>query len=318
MLLLRYLLCGPARCILALRYRLYVDGLDKVRGLKGPVLILPNHPAYIDPAIVLTALWPALKPRPLVFETMFRNWLLWPFAKLLNALRVPDLDSHASAQAHGEAQTAVKAVIDGLKKGENFILWPAGHIQRGGVEVLGGARALTEILQAVPEATVVLVRTTGLWGSMFSYAATGKQPALTSVLFSGLGMILANLLFFAPRRRVELTLEKLDRSLLPELKREKINPWFEEWYNSKGQSKPVFVRYHFLFGRRQFEFPKPEGLGAVDLGKIKQETKEAVNHLIADKLHRPLTEPEQKPEITLDQLGLDSLDRMDVMLQVEQ
>lgn len=318
MLLLRYLLCGLARCILALRYWVHVDGLDKVRGLKRPVLILPNHPAYIDPAIVLNALWPALKPRPLVFETMFRNWLLWPFAKLLNALRVPDLDSHASAQAHGEAQTAVKAVIDGLKKGENFILWPAGHIQRGGTEVLGGARALTEILQAVPEATVVLVRTTGLWGSMFSFAATGKQPALTSVLFSGLGMIFANLLFFAPRRQVDLSLEKLDRSQLPELKREKINPWFENWYNSQGQSKPVFVRYHFLFGRRQFEFPKPEGLGAVDLGKIKPETKEAVNHLIADKLHRPLTEPEQKPEITLDQLGLDSLDRMDVMLQVEQ
>ena len=32
---------------------------------------------------------------------------------------------------------------------------------------------------------------------------------------------------------------------------------------------------------------------------------------------RPLTEQEQKPETTLDQLGLDSLDRMDVMLHVD-
>ena len=165
MLLLRYLLCGLARCVLALRYRLHVDGLDKVRGLKGPVLILPNHPAYIEAAIVLGVLWPSLKPRPLVFDTMFRNLLLRPFAKLLNALRVPDLDSHASAQSHEEAQAAINAVIDGLKKGENFILWPAGRIQRGGVEAIGGARAATEILRAVPEANVVLVRTTGLWGS---------------------------------------------------------------------------------------------------------------------------------------------------------
>jgi long-chain-fatty-acid--[acyl-carrier-protein] ligase len=318
MLLLRYLVWGLARCVLALRYRLHVDALEQAQGLKGPVLILPNHPAYIDPALVLAALWPALKPRPMVFETMFRNPLLWPVSKLLNALRVPDLDSQASSQAREEAQTAVNAVIDGLKKGENFILWPAGRIQRGGVEVLGGARALTDILQAVPEATVVLVRTTGLWGSMFSFAATGKQPALTTVLFSGLGVILANLLFFAPRRRVDLTVEKLDRSQLPELRREKINPWFENWYNSKGQSQPLFVPYHFLFGRREFEFPKLDGLGEVDLSKIKPETKEAINHLIADKLHRPLTEQEQKPETTLDQLGLDSLDRMDVMLQVEQ
>jgi long-chain-fatty-acid--[acyl-carrier-protein] ligase len=153
---------------------------------------------------------------------------------------------------------------------------------------------------------------------MFSFAATGKQPALTKVLFSGLGLIVANLLFFAPRRRVDLTVENLDRSQLPELRREKINPWFEDWYNSKGQSQPLFVPYHFLFGSREFEFPKLDALGEVDLSKIKPETKEAINHIIADKLHRPLSEQEQKPETTLDQLGLDSLDRMDVMLQVEQ
>jgi 1-acyl-sn-glycerol-3-phosphate acyltransferase len=56
MLLLRYLLRGLARCVLALRYRVQVDGLDKVRGLTGPVLILPNHLAYIDSVIVLAAL----------------------------------------------------------------------------------------------------------------------------------------------------------------------------------------------------------------------------------------------------------------------
>jgi acyl-CoA synthetase (AMP-forming)/AMP-acid ligase II/acyl carrier protein len=318
MLLLRYLLCGLARCVLALRYRLHVDGLDQVRGLKGPVLILPNHPAYIDPVIVLAALWPALKPRPMMLETMFKNPVLWLFPKLLNAVQVPDLDAHASAEAHEQAQTAVKTLIDGLKKGEHFLVWPAGRIQRAGVEVLGAARALTDILQAVPAATVVLVRTKGLWGSMFSCAPTGKAPGLAKVLFAGLGMLLANLLFFAPRRRVEVTLEKLDRGQLPELQREKINPWFENWYNSGGQSQPVFVRHHFLFGPRQFEFPKPDSLGAVDLSKIKPETKEAVAHIIGDKLHRPLTESEQKPEITLDQLGLDSLDRMEVMLQVEQ
>src|SRR5579859_6530013 len=121
MVFLRYVFCGLARCVLALRYRLRVHGLEQVRDLKGPVLILPNHPAYIDPVLVLAAVWPALKPRPLVFEMMFTNPVLWPFAKLLNALRVPDLDTQASAQAREEAQKAVNAVIDGLKNGENFI-----------------------------------------------------------------------------------------------------------------------------------------------------------------------------------------------------
>jgi long-chain-fatty-acid--[acyl-carrier-protein] ligase len=318
MVLLRYLFWAWGRCIQALRYRVRVYGLEQVQGLKPPVVILPNHPAYMDPVLVLLALWPALKPRPLVFETMFRNPILWPFTKLLNALRVPDLDTQASAKAREEAQTAVNTVIAGLKKGENFILWPSGRIQRGGVEVIGGARALTDILQAVPEATVVLVRTTGLWGSTFSYAPTGKQPQITKLLFVGLGWLFANLLFFMPRRNVDITIEKLDRGKLPELQREKINPWFENWYNTNGQSQPIFVPYHFLFGAREFEFPKPGAGGEVDLSMIKPETREAVNQIIADKLHRPLTEEEQKPETTLDQLGLDSLDRMDVMLHVEQ
>lgn len=322
MVWLRYVLWALFRCAVTLRYRLRVHGREQVKGLKGPVLVLPNHPAYIEPALVLAALWPDLKPRPMVFETMFKNPLLWPISKILNALRVPDLDSQASTQARAEAESAVQAIIDGLKRGENFILWPAGRIQRGGprggVEVIGGARAVTDILKAVPEATVVLVRTTGVWGSMFSFAWTGTQPALTKVMLTSLGLVLANLFFFMPRRRVEMQVEKLDRSKLPELERSKLNPWLENWYNTGGQSEPIFVPYHFQFGARVYEFPKPDDAGEIDLSKIKPETRDAVTKIVADKLKRPLNDAEQQPEITLDQLGLDSLDRMDIMLAVEQ
>src|SRR5262245_30970670 len=318
MLVLRYIFWALLKFVFGLRYRVRVHGLDRVRGLKGPVLILPNHPGYVDPPLVYLSLWPTLKPRPMAFELLFRNPLLWPFAKLINAVRIPDVDAQASAQLRGEAQTAVKVVIDGLKNGENFILWPSGRIQRRGVEVLGGSRALTDILKAVPEANVVLVRTTGIWGSMFSFAQTGKHPELTKLLFRGLGLFLANLIFFTPRRQVDIAVEKLDRGALPELTREEINPWFENWYNTGGQSEPVYVPYHFLFGARTFDFPKPSDLEDIDLSKVKPETKEAVYQLLEDKLHRPLSESERAPESTLDQLGLDSLDRVDLMLQVEQ
>src|SRR5262249_13639383 len=55
-----------------------------------------------------------------------------------------------------------------------------------------------------------------------------------------------------------------------------------------------------------------------DLGRVKPQTRAEVNQILADKLKRPLTEDEQRPETTLDQLGLDSLDRMEVTLAVEQ
>src|SRR6516164_460401 len=117
---LRYLVWIAARVILSLRYRVQVHGLEQLRGLHGRTLILPNHPGMIDPPLVLTALWPALRPRPMLYEGNFRSRLLRPLMGLLNAVRIPDLQ-RPDVQASAQAQRAVEAVIDGLKKGENHI-----------------------------------------------------------------------------------------------------------------------------------------------------------------------------------------------------
>jgi long-chain-fatty-acid--[acyl-carrier-protein] ligase len=316
LLLLRYVLWGVTRLLLPLRYRLRVHGLDAVRRLPGPLLILPNHPGLVDPLLVLAGIWPALKPRPMLYEGNFRG-LLRPVMRLLNAVRVPDL-GQASVNARERARQAVAGVIEGMRKGENLILWPAGHIEHDGAEHLGGARTLADVLQEVPEATPVLIRTRGVWGSMFSYARTGQHPRLGRRLLVGAGWILANLVFFAPRRRVDVTLEPIDRRELPDLRRETLNPWFEARYNPDGPEKPTYVPYHFLFGPRTYEFPAVGGLAGADPARVKPETREAVAHIVADKLGRPLTEGEQNPETTFDQLGLDSLDGMEVTLRVEQ
>jgi long-chain-fatty-acid--[acyl-carrier-protein] ligase len=317
MVLLRYALWLLARVVLWLRYRVRVHGLDRVRGLKGPILVLPNHPGYVDPALVLTALWPALRPRPMLAEGMFRNPILYPVMKLLRAVRVPDLE-RASAQARQRTEQAVAEVAAGLRRGENFLVWPAGHVERDGAEHLAGARAAAEILQAAPEAQVVLLRTRGVWGSMFSFARTGKAPRLGRIALKGIGLLLANLLFFTPRRRVEMTLEPVDRAGLPEPRRETLNPWLEAWYNAGGPETPTFVPYHFLFGPRTYEFPRTRGLAGAEPGELKPETRSAVADILSRKLGRPLTPQEERPETTLDQLGLDSLDRMEVSLAVEQ
>lgn len=315
---LRYLLCLLARLFLSLRYRVHVRGLEQIRNLKGPVLVLPNHPGLNDPLLVLATIWPSLKPRPMVYEGNFKNPFMYLLMKLLNAVRVPALDQ-ASTKARVRAQEAVDVVIAGLRNGENHILWPAGHMQHDGKERLGGARALADILQAVPQATLVRIRTRGLWGSMFGFAQTGEHPNLIGRYAAGLGWLLANLIVFAPRRQVEITIERIDREHLPELRRETLNPWLEAWYNDNdGPETPTYVPYHFAFGRRTFEFPQLRSLEEVDVAQIKPAIREAVAHTIADKLGRPLTDDELKPETTFDRLGLDSLDRMELTLRIEQ
>src|SRR5579875_669895 len=315
---LRYCVWLLTRLFLALRYRVCVHGREQLRGLKGPVVVLPNHPALVDPLLVLTVIWPILKPRPTIYEGNFANPFLSFLARLFNAVFVPALEQ-ASTKARQRAQRAVEAIIAGLRKGENHILWPSGRLQSDGMERLGGARAVADILQAVPEAEVVLVRTRGVWGSMFSYAQTGQHPHLIGRYAAGLGWLLANLFLFAPRRRVDITLEHIQRSRLPELRRETLNPWLEAWYNENdGPEQPTYVPYHCLLGRRTFDFPKMRSLERIEPSQIKPEIREAIAHMIADKLGRPLSAEELKPDTTFDQLGLDSLDRMELNLHVEQ
>jgi long-chain-fatty-acid--[acyl-carrier-protein] ligase len=316
MLLLRYLLWALSRFTLALRYRIRVRGLKQLRGLRG-ALILPNHPGYIDPAILITILWPSLRTRPMMWEGSGGNKFFAFLIKLTNAIPIPDL-SRASKRARAQAEKALDATAEALHRGENVLMWPAGQVYRGGREAIGPARAPAEILRRAPDAPVVLVRTRGVWGSSFSYAYTGKPPLLGKRLLAGIGWLFANLLFLMPRRKVEITLERVEHARLPELTRDKLNPWLEQWYNAPGPEEAAYVPYHFFLGPRRYDYPEPGGLSAAELGKVQPQTREEVNKILVAKLRRPLTPEEDQPQTALDQLGLDSLDRMEVTLNVEQ
>ncbi len=316
---IRWALWLLAHLVVPLRYRVRFHGWDRVHGLKGPVLLLPNHPGYIDPILFLTYFYGTFRPRPVLFEDNFRTPVLRPLVTLLRAVPIPELDRPSQA-AHEAAEQAVAEVIAGLRRGENIALWPAGRVQHDGVERLGAARALTDILQAVPDATIVLVRTRGVWGSMFTWARTGRTPDLGRCFRDGLLWLAANLLCFMPRRRVDVTVELLDRGELPELERDPINRWFEAWYNADGPERPTYVPYHVLFGPRTYEFPAGPAPAASEAAsdRVRPETRAAVVEILADKLGRSPAADELQPGTHLDDLGLDSLQRMELALAVEQ
>lgn len=304
------------RCVLRLRYSVRVVGLEKLRGLTGPTLVVPNHPGYIDPPLVLTHVRFGQAVRPVVTAGMYRRAILYPFMRLVQALEVPNL-TEQSRGAHQRTLAMIDAMVAGLQRGESFLIYPAGRVQHGGVEVVGASRAVSDILERFPEANLVLVRTRGVWGSMFTYARTGKAPKLGQCLLRGAGWILANLVFFAPRRKITMTVELLDRSTLPDLTREHLNRRLEDWYNQEGREEPVFVPSHFLFGPRRFDFPDLEAAELPDAEKIKPATRAAVNEMIEHRLGRPLSDDERRAATPLDEIGLDSLGRMEIALEIE-
>ncbi|MFZ5828924.1 MAG: 1-acyl-sn-glycerol-3-phosphate acyltransferase, partial [Planctomycetota bacterium] len=304
------------RWLLGLRYRVRVTGLDALRDVKGPTLVMPNHPGYIDPPLVLANVRLGRPVRPMVYAGTFRNPVLYPMMRFVDALEVPDLADHSQSSQERTRET-IDAIVAGLVRGESFLVYPSGRIQRQGREVVGAARAASEILSRVPEANVVLVRTEGVWGSMFTFAQTGKLPELGRCMLRAVGWMAANLLFFAPRRDVRMTIEVVKREDLPGTERDRLNRFLEEWYNRGGPREPVYVPCHRLFGPRDFAYPALTGSGLVDCSKVRPETRKAVNEMVEERLGRTLAEEEALADATLDVIGLDSLERMDVALAIE-
>jgi acyl-CoA synthetase (AMP-forming)/AMP-acid ligase II/1-acyl-sn-glycerol-3-phosphate acyltransferase/acyl carrier protein len=305
------------RPLTRLRYRIDIDGLDKLRALQGPALVLPNHPGHIDPVLVMTQLGGEIPLRPLVVSFMFRPFYLNPLMRFIDALEVPDMVEH-SHDAREKIQPLIDSVIAGLDRGGKFLIYPSGRVERNGLEQIGSTRAVPDILTQRPDTTLVLVRTVGVWGSMTTYAPSGKEPSLPEKFLKSVGILAANLLFFTPRRRVKMTVEIVDPKSLPGTTREKLNPWLEQWYNQGLTTEPTFVPYHFLFGPRTFDYPKPKGGLDVPLDKITDHTWKAVFDLLHEKIKRPLADDEKNPATLLENLGLDSLDRMDLAQTVEQ
>jgi acyl-CoA synthetase (AMP-forming)/AMP-acid ligase II/1-acyl-sn-glycerol-3-phosphate acyltransferase/acyl carrier protein len=316
-MLVQFFLRYIGRPLTWLRYRVRVEGLEKLREVRGPLLVLPNHPGHIDPVLIMTQIGAEIPLRPLVVSFMYRPFYLNPLMRFINALEVPDMVQQ-SQSARDQIEPLIRTVVDGIDRGEKFLIYPSGKIERNGLEQIGWTRAVPDILTQRPETTVVLVRTVGVWGSMTTVAPTGSEPSLPLRFVQALGILAANLLFFAPRRRIKITVEIFKAKDLPGLTREKLNPFIESWYNKGLSTLPVFVPYHFAFGPRTFEYPKPKSAFEVPLDKITPATQKAVHDILEEKLKRPLTADEEKPATLLENLGLDSLDRMDLAQIIEQ
>ena len=155
--------------LISLRYRVRVVGLNEIarRGTRG-ILFLPNHPALIDPVIVMAWLQ-RFAPGALAdkdqIDRPFVRWL----ARRIGVRPIPDMTKYG-AVARDEIRDAIRQCADGLRRGENLLLYPSGRVYRRRLEDIGASRSAGRLLDLAPDVRIVLVRTTGLWGSSFSWA----------------------------------------------------------------------------------------------------------------------------------------------------
>jgi 1-acyl-sn-glycerol-3-phosphate acyltransferase len=154
----------------------------------------------------------------------FIRWL----ARRVQVLPIPAVTKD-KPQTISQIRRVMEQCAAILRQGDNLLLYPAGGICRQSQEKIGNHSAVHTILQQAPQVRVVLVRTSGLWGSGFSWAS-GQAPVVGPALRQGIKSLLLNGIFFTPRRPVDI--ELVEPADFPRsADRPTINRYLEKFYN---------------------------------------------------------------------------------------
>lgn len=150
------------------RVRAHGPGLP-VFPLRGPVLVLANHAAWLDALWVATVL-----PRraiPLMISLFYdRPVLHWLMSRVIRAIRVEDAPYRHEAPELAEAVAA-------LDRGDCVLMFPEGYLRRKDeVPLRHFGQGVWRILRDRPATPVVVCWIEGGWGSLTSH---DRGPPLT-------------------------------------------------------------------------------------------------------------------------------------------
>jgi long-chain-fatty-acid--[acyl-carrier-protein] ligase len=303
------------RIALRLRYRMrFINALDMIP-TTGPLLIIPNHPAEIDPVIIGSHLWKKRPIIPLITEAFYDLPIVKNVMMSIDAVSLPDMEFNAGPHKKRRVQKAIEEIINKLRSNKAVLMYPSGRLQRGGIELPGANSGVRTILDAIPDIPIVLIRTSGLYGSIFSCAFTGTTtPDFFNSIFQGIKTVLANGIVFVPKRRIQIECVLADETF-PRLGTNlEINKWLKDWYNQKGMDQVKLVPYCFWSNA----VPKPVDLYNSDIIDV-----EHVDPEIKSKVFSFLASLAGKNEINTqdmlrDDLGLDSLMLTEVLAWLEE
>lgn len=305
-------ICRCVQIILKMRYKIEVKGLEKVIPLQNScpgVLFLPNHPAEIDPIILTSIIGPYFSPRSVVVEHFY--YIKW-FRKLLDFSRVvpiPTLEEEAGVWKKKQLAQALVKIQKEIESGESYIIYPSGKLKATGLEKIGGASFVHTILQNHPKVPVVLIRTTGLWGSSFSMYGEKTSPDFGKTLARGFKALLKGALFFIPKRKVLVEFEVSEKLPLQE-DRLTFNRSLESWYNrypSPGEESVTLVPYSFFGEKDKSRLDLKKDSREEGAVVVSEKVQSEVFSYLATLSKIPKEKIEQSSHLAFD-LGLDSLD----------
>jgi acyl-CoA synthetase (AMP-forming)/AMP-acid ligase II/1-acyl-sn-glycerol-3-phosphate acyltransferase/acyl carrier protein len=230
--------------LLSLRYRISFKNIE-VFDSGNPVLVFPNHPALVDPLILISNIWKKKLLSPVMTETYFHTPGLGGIVRALETVSVWDIAAGGTIEDVKKAFAGIEAAMNTKK---SILIYPSGHIYVQPFEHIVGKKMAYEMVGMLTwDTRIIVTRTKWLWGSMWGKSYTGKSPELMKTLMKSIGYILANGIFFVPKRDVTIEFVDMTDRLLEwhTLGLDTFNQNLQDFYNEWGNEICRFIPHYF-------------------------------------------------------------------------
>lgn len=318
--------------LLPLRYKIEVKGAEcldvKKGGVNSSILFLANHSSHFDATILGIVILKKKLPLTiwaldLTFKLPYLRWAA-RHKETIQVVKVPNINERRSEKHTSKLHKLVTRTGDGLRKGKNFLIFPAGRVKKTPVEKIDGKSAVPLIIQQYPKVNIILVRITGLWGSRFSCATKLESRWATrsirflDMFWQSIKMILLNGIFFIPKRKVLVEFIPAGPEFPKFGTRLEIDRYLEQKFNEKWgpQGEPLYRVPDFFWKERYTEHGYSTKNYVYNLNLVPKQVRNAVVTMLADKADLDCKEVDFEMHLGRD-LGLDSLDLVDVLSELE-
>lgn len=240
--------------VLSLRYRIKIKNLE-VFDTGSPVIVFPNHPALVDPMILISHIWTKKILSPVMTESYFHTPGLGGILKALKTVPVGDIAAGGTVE---DVKNAFSGIEEAMKNKQNILIYPSGHIYVQSFEHIVGKKMAYEIVRMLEwDTRIIVVRTKWLWGSMWSKSYTGDSPKLISVILSSLTAIIANFVFFVPRRDISIECVDMTDTLRSwheeglDVFNQRLQDYYNEWWDEPCRYIPHYFYHNNVAGKTE-------------------------------------------------------------------
>ncbi len=211
-------------------------------------LVLPSHVALVDPVIISAFLWKKKWLSPVVTEDYYKVPVLKWIFKSIWAISIPDLTWDKAKTLDTDA--IMWNITNALANWRNILLYPQWALARQWFQSIVGKKTAFYAAKQLPKDTKILtVNIRWLRWSRSSRAWTWKSPSLTLFALKGLLFTIFNLIFFVPKRKVEVEIHD-STALLQKVSKKWVdafNQELEKIYNVKGEEKLNYLTGLFWY-----------------------------------------------------------------------